>query len=422
MQYRKLFSIGPLGSLLMLVLSAGGEELKTVQDTDPSVWETSRRAVGGLWERSQTLAGKAWEDTRRWLGDGGDDFGRVWEGIVPKLEQTLALEDRQERLPERAWFGTDRQDNRADIHALLDESIAILTLSPSQGYRERIRELEGTIRKAEEDMAQLRTRRVTAPRDSLWEKTLEQYDGEIQERQARIRDARNELAALRKAFATELQSLGLQVSDEQLEFLLSTVIGDDLLDLGIAFDNVKAITAQLEQLMLGSENDLESGRRYYGMYTVLLKILERMQARLLASVEQDYLPHIDAIAEKTRRLMGDTRGLQQRSADHRTVLAANLEAQELTLRAADLYRHYLVEQAREVTAARQRLAQDIAIAQNTYETVKVTGELVALMHSSQRLLDSLLSRQAPPLRAFQNLEMKREFEKLTALLKQREAT
>jgi hypothetical protein len=98
-------------------------------------------------------------------------------------------------------------------------------------------------------------------------------------------------------------------------------------------------------------------------------------------------------------------------------LTANLKAQELTLQAAAFYRDYLITQSRQLQEARQHLAQDIAVAQNTYETVKVSGELVALMRNSQQLLNDLLNRQVPPLRPFENLEMKREFEKLTAQLK-----
>ena len=67
--------------------------------------------------------------------------------------------------------------------------------------------------------------------------------------------------------------------------------------------------------------------------------------------------------------------------------------------------------------ARIELEKDIAAAWNTYETVRVSGELVGLVKSSRRLLDGLLNRQVPALRPFENLELKREFEKLTAQLR-----
>ena len=71
---------------------------------------------------------------------------------------------------------------------------------------------------------------------------------------------------------------------------------------------------------------------------------------------------------------------------------------------------------------RKNLEKDIAAAWNTYETVRVSGELVGIVRSSRRLLDGLLNRQVPTLRPFQNLEMKREFESLTMQLRMAEAS
>ncbi|MEZ5582175.1 MAG: hypothetical protein R3F37_04755 [Candidatus Competibacteraceae bacterium] len=369
------------------------------------------------WSRIQDTASGAWEETRQLLNDDSQhDFGRVWEETLPKLEQALTLHDRHQTLPERAWFSTDQAANQTAINELLDEAITVLAISPAQRYRERIRELQNSRRQAQAEIDELRTRRVTAPQDARWQKTVADYDQAIQQQTQRIDTANRELRAIQREFAAELRRLGLVLSDEQLEFLLSTVVGDDLIDMGVAFDNVKTITEQLERLMVDSRDSLDGSRRYYGMYLVLLEILERMQAHLITTVNTRYLPEIDEIAVKTRLLMEQTRDLQQQADTAHAVLDANLEAQILTLRAADLYRDYLVEQARQVSQARERLLQDIAIARNTYETVKISGELVALMKSSQAMLDNLLQRQLPPLRAFENLAMKREFERLTAQL------
>jgi hypothetical protein len=99
------------------------------------------------------------------------------------------------------------------------------------------------------------------------------------------------------------------------------------------------------------------------------------------------------------------------------VLKANLEAQRLTIEAASVYRQYLKQQAAQVRNARKLLEEDIATAWNTYETVRVSGELVDLVKSSQQLLDGLLQRQVPTLQPFRNLEMQREFAKLTKQLR-----
>jgi len=211
--------------------------------------------------------------------------------------------------------------------------------------------------------------------------------------------------------------MGLELGDDQLDFMLSTVVGDNLIDLGILFDNIKAITGQLERLVEESGEDLQSARRYYGLYVVLLKSLRQMHLQVEHAIANNYIPRIDAIAERARQLSAQTQELLKQAPDKQEILAANLDAQRLTIEAAGVYRQYLDEQGRQITAARVALETDIATAWNTYETVRVSGELVGIVKASRKLLEGLISRQVPEPRPFRNLEMQREFEKLTEQLR-----
>jgi hypothetical protein len=242
----------------------------------------------------------------------------------------------------------------------------------------------------------------------------------IRESQQRIGDMQQRIQMIKQEFVTKLRELGLVISDEQLDFLLSTVIGDDLVAVSLAFDNVKAITEQLEQLLVDSGEDLPTARRYYGMYTILLTALEHMHTDLLSTIEH-YLQQLDSIVEKTRTLMASSKSLKRTSDRHQSTLDANIEAQQLTLRTAKLYRNYLLDQAKDINASRKQLAHDLAVARNTYETVKVSGELIAMVRSGQQLLELLFNRDVPTMFTFRNLEMKREFEKLTLQLRENEA-
>jgi hypothetical protein len=377
-------------------------------------------AEAGLLERTRVAASAAWASTLEAFrpGTGTDPFGDVWEGIVPRLEQVLALEERHHELPERSWLGDDRASNRETIQDLLDEAAAILGGSPADHPRSRIAELERGIREAREEIAELRRKRVSAPTESLWQATAADYDQRIADREAYIAAAEEAIARERRAFAEELEAMGLDLAPRELEFLLSTVIGDDLVEMTVAFDNLRRITLQLEALVEESREDLESARRYYGMYTVLLRVLDHMHDRLIGQIDRRYLAEIDAITERTRALVAETRKLRRRADADRTMLDANLEAQQLTLRAAADYRGYLQEQRARLVRARKRLGNDLDVAVNTYETVKVSGELVGLMRTSERLIHSLERLQAPAPRTFENLEMKREFERLTRRLRE----
>jgi hypothetical protein len=406
-----------------LLEQAGTEADKLWQqsrDGAVDLWQQSRETTDDWWQRSREATLNAWEDAGRALTpEEVDPFREMWTEVVPTLEETLQIEDAKQQLPDRAWLGRDKRDADDDINTLLDEAVAILSTSSVQHYREHIRQLQEAIVQARAEIDDFRKQRIAAPRESVVKRTVADYDRLIEERMGDIRGYRGELADIRRQFAGELRQMGLELSDEQVEILLATVVGDNIVDLGIVFDNVKTITRQLEQLVRDSGEDLQSARRYYGMYVVLLRALERMHQDVEQMIDERYIPQIDAIAERARKLSSKTRELQQEQPDKSDILAANLEAQQLTIRAAGVYRDYLEDQAEQVRAAREALDADIQTAWNTYETVRISGELVDLVQASQRLLDGLLDRQVPALRPFENLAMKRELAKLTEQLRGR---
>jgi len=395
-----------------------GELWQRSQQQADDLWLRSRQTADDWWQRSREATFGAWENARDSLTPAqADAFGQVWTKVVPKLEETVSLEEAQRDLPDRAWFRRDKADADAEINQLLDESVAILSTSPVQRYRDELKALEQRIATARAEIDGYRKDRVAAPTKSLTARTVEDYDRLIDEREQDIRRYRTELDRIKREFAAELRAMGLDLSDQQVEFLLSTVVGDNIVDLGIVFDNVKAITVQLEQLVRDSGEDMQSARRYYGMYVVLLRALNRMHLDVEQAIEQRYVPQINDIAERAETLSEETQRLVRNHPEKAEVLDANLEAQRVTVEAAGVYRDYLKQQAAQVQSAREALEEDIATAWNTYETVRVSGELVDLVKSSQRLLEGLLKRQVPTLRPFQNLEMQREFAKLTEQLR-----
>lgn len=342
---------------------------------------------------------------------------QVWKALVPRLDRTLTLEERHDSLPDRAWLSADKPSNQRSINELLDQTVTLLADVSARNYREQIREREQAIRTARAEIARYRLQRISAPQQSWWQKTTDDYQQAMVEAEQRITQLQTDIVQIRREFATQLQEYGLHLDDEQLEFLLSTVTGDALIDLGVAFDNVKLMVYQLEDLLIESGEDLNAARRYYGMYAILLEALLRMHEGVLENVVE-YQQRLEQITERTRTLMGESRRLSRVDERHRAVLSANLEAQQLALRSARLYSEYLREQANAVVHSQRQLQHDLAVARNTYETVRVSGELVQMLQVGQYMLDDLLARQVPTLFSFRNLELRREFEQLTLKLRQ----
>ncbi|MBV5308104.1 hypothetical protein [Chromatium okenii] len=409
-----------LFKLLCAIILIGGVNLSFAEEspTAAEAWQRTRATASDWWQQSREYADRALQDAQGLLNEPKpQNFGQVWDQALPKLEDALVLEERQATLPQSAWFGTSQASNRDEINQLLDQTVKILAVSPTLHQRERIQTLQIEIDRLRGEIADARQKRVSAPTDSTLTKTVKNYDDLIANREDEIARRNQEITQLKQEFATELRATGLELNDAQVEFLLSTVVGDSLVDLGILFDNVKSITQQLEKLVIDSGEDLQHARRYYGLYVVLLRAFARMHVQIEAAIQAQYVPQIDSIVAQAETLSSETRRLLNVSPEKRDLLNANLAAQQLTIEVAGVYRQYLDEQRRQVKTAREALDKDIEAAWNTYETVRVSGELVGLVKSSQQLLEGLMKRQIPALRPFANLEMQREFQKLTQQLR-----
>lgn len=361
-------------------------------------------------------ARRAWRGRAAGAARGPRTFAELWDTLLPRLEQAVVLHDGQGGGAALAWPG--RRDPRTGpLDGLLEEAGRLLAGDGGQGRRAEVAAVEAEIRRVHERISRYHRQRVSAPARARWRWTVDRYDAAIAAEQLRLRGQETRLADLKAAFAGELRDLGLAVDPTMVDLLLSTVVGDDLVGIARAVHNVRRVTEQLEGLVRASGEDLQSARRYYGMYSVLLQALDRLHGGLIDALDRRYLRGLEGVVGRTLALLHETRTLLRQVPEHAPVLLANIDAQNLTLRAASAYRSYLLAQRRQLATARASLAGDVAVAANTYETVKVSGELVGLLATGSGLLRTLEHISVPPLRAFESAAMRRELERLTLRLR-----
>lgn len=324
---------------------------------------------------------------------------QVWSQINPQIEKILLAEQQ------------DKPTSRLD--QLLDEAVAILSLSGSSEIRTQILALEREIAALRLKIAEHRQAQIAAPLQSTRQTTAAQHEQQIAYLQTQLEHKLQQVKQLKLEFTHSLREIGLELTNEQLELLFSSVIGDDILQTNIVYENVKLINQNLMQLSIDSGEDLILTKRYYAMHIVLLQIIAHMQVSFVDKVNQNYLPKLAEIVQRTQTLRAQTKNLLQRQPEQQPQLTANLQAQQLTLKTADVYRNHLINQRQKMLAARNKTAQDLELARNTYATVTLSGELVQLLRRSQNEFSILQNMQLPELLLFENLNMKQEFAILT---------
>jgi len=359
---------------------------------------------------------------------GDERFGDLFEEVIPILEETRDLVDQHADLPDRSRlpFTEDKQSNSAAINELLDAAIVILGNSEVSDYRQQIRDANDAINQSHENIADYRRQRVSArwakdqsqiDRVNPFELSKEAIDEQIENEQNEIEQQKKKLVSLKKQFAKELSKIGVVVDEEAVESLLSSVSGDDIVSMAVVFENIKNVTAQLQNLTQESGEALDVSKRYYGMYVVMVHVMDRIQKSFVRDVREKHIPKLKQFSKQADENIAQARSIIELKGGDPVLLAANIESNKLTQETAVLYIDYLQRNAALIEAENRRAQKNLATAMNTYNTVKLSSDVASLMKTGRRDFDALMKLQIPPLREFSNDSIRREFERMTVELR-----
>lgn len=320
------------------------------------------------------------------------------------------------------WTET-REDRERKIRDLLDAALGIVTDVPVVESQKKIEGLRKNIHDLDERIVKLREKQLVAPKSALipgyTADTVDSIERDIADHRSRIDLNRDRIAAAKEEIRAALAKSGIELAPDQLDLLLDGVLSGDLVRLVAVFNSAKLIDGQLGKLMAASGENIGAARKYFAMHAALFAILVHAQDSMIAKIDKQYLPKLDAI-------MGDVAAAKTKTAqllraenrpDQRRALEANRESQRLAEEAARGYRRYLLQQREQIARARARAVHDLRIADNTFETVEASFQLRVLMRESATSFEAIQKLEAPTFeQIFRNEELRREFESLTRKL------
>ena len=203
----------------------------------------------------------------------------------------------------------------------------------------------------------------------------------------------------------------MPVSDENVDVLLESITGDEFVRISIIFDNAKSFAAELERLTNESDEDLETAKKYYGVYLMLLNAVDRLQLKFIDKVDDEYLPQLDGYVEEANKIIVEARTAIKKGGD-RKQLQNNIYNNEVTLEAASFYKQSLTKQKYEMQRANEKIKRNILTADNTYKTAALSKDIASLISTSRRAFDAITGLSVPDLRPFENSKLKAEFSRL----------
>ena len=351
---------------------------------------------------------------------------RAIDGILKDVaeERTNArkLPSNDDFLVTPIWTET-REDREARIRELLDAALGVVTDVPIVDHQKGLEARREAIRELQDQITTLRERQLTAPTDSLLPgvlaDTVDSLEEEIVDLEKRIEGNRDEIIKTKSNIHDALRESGIEMSTEQLDLLLDSVLSDDLVKLVATFNAAKVIDEQLGRIVNSAGDNVAAARKYFAMHAALFAMLVHAQDSLIHKIDAKYLPRLEAIERDIRKASRQTQKLlrEKNRADQKRALQANARSQSFARRVAKYYRSYLLQQREQLAAARLKATRDLKIADNTFETVEASFQLRALIKDAASSFEAIQKLEAPGFdQIFKDQELRREFENLTRKL------
>jgi len=348
-----------------------------------------------------------------------EHFNDIWEDVIDNLEDGLEITKEIEKAPASAIFGDDKKSLRKDFNEVLDDIIMLILDDNLLNYREVIREEKEKISELESDILKYREKKITAPNESHIKSTKSDYLEKIREAKSAIAGHRKKISDTKLLVSQNFQEMGVNLTTEQIDVLLSRVDGDDIIAMTLMMDVLKQVTRQLLGIMQESGEELTPAKKYYGMNMVLLELVVYLQDNLIVKIEKQYIPRIDKIIKDTKNILAKTsrkisseRNLQRKSIYHQ-----NYEAQKLTFKVAMLYRKNLEDELKQIERAKEVSLKNLDVSKNTFETVSLSSDLYKIISSSQEMMREVMKLQIPTIIPFKNIKMRDKFMELTDKIK-----
>lgn len=346
----------------------------------------------------------------------------ILRDAADQRSEAQKLPGRDEFILTPLWTET-REDREARIRGLLDSALGIVTDVPIVDMQKKVEGLRQNIRDIEAQISTLKEKQITAPKDALLPgvltDTVSSLDSNIKDAYARIDKNKDEIAKTKAEIAGALSKTGVELTPDQVDLLLDSVLSGDLVRLVAVFNAAKIIDSQLGKLLNAAGDNMNSARKYFAMHAALFAMLVHAQGTAIEKIDTNYMPKLNAILKDIQSAQAKTTKLLQAEnrPDQKRALEANRDAQKVAAEAAKGYRRYLQQQREQIASARTRAVHDLRIADNTYETVEASFQLKNLMRDSAASFEAIQKLEAPTFdQIFKNEELRQEFENLTRRL------
>ncbi|QEG23666.1 hypothetical protein MFFC18_35670 [Mariniblastus fucicola] len=348
------------------------------------------------------------------------DTSRFFEQAHESLSEALDMFDEKGELKESKdiafydFLSRSQEAQQTRIEGYLDAASDALGISSISDQRQIVAGLRQKISAAQRELTIYERKKISAPESTYnpLAVTREGYEEKIAAKKEQIVEFESQIADEKQKLVEQLEGIGLKLDAEQIDILLESITGDEFIRVSIIFDNAKNFALELEELTEKTGEDLDAAKRYYGVYLMLLKTVDRLQNKFIDNVDDEYYPKLDAFAQKAMINIEEAERAIKAGGDAE-ILNNNIASNQVTYDAVMLYKQGLAHQKHQMMNANLECRRNILTAVNTYRTVALSKDVASLMATSRRAFDAITNLTVPDLKPFENLKVKEAFLEIT---------
>lgn len=340
-----------------------------------------------------------------------DSLQKNWNKVEEKFDEILELKDEKSDAKDSWLFGDGKAKIQKEIDDVMRKVLEILTDEDLENLQDDLQSNAQSRASVLEDISKVKSElRRTFDQDDT--KDLQEDITKLEQKLAKVDANRSEII---HEVRVRLGDFGQQVTDSEVEALLTKVNADDILSMTTVFPVISEFATYLGRVAQDTDEDLAMARKYYGMYVLLLEFQMHIQNTYADKIEYVYKPKLANLRKESKNLISKTRKLAKKSnGSSKEIYKNNLENQKFTLKAIELYDTFLSTDLRKIKNANKLVSKSYEVALNTYKTVDLSFNVSSLINSNSELFEEVMSLQTPELIPFENKKMKEEFEKLTS--------
>ena len=346
-------------------------------------------------------------------------MNKIWDNVYDDLEEGAVYVNKLNNAPDSAWLTEDKEDVQEDINKLFEMIVNGLIEDDLLIYKTKMEKLKKEISENKSDILKYREKKVGAPDSSKIYTTKSDFDTKIIEAKNENKILENEIRIIKDNLKSNFKEIGVNLSSEQIDVLLTRVDGDDIIQISLVMETLKHITNQIMMLMKASKEELTQAKKYYGMHQVLLELVVYIQQKYINKCNHIYIPKIDKMITDSAQMIENTNRLKEQEEDarRRSIYNNNLKAQELTNKAAKRYKQDLISSRNNMLEAQKISKANLKVSKNTYATVMLSADLFDLITESQSMFEEVSKMQVPNLVPFENIQMEQKYRELTESLR-----